>query len=122
MADTSSIPAFSTLVRDELPPRQDGYRFDPLTRQRPSRYEELLRWLAEQPLVPPALGLATGIALDSAWSIPFALCLPLLVAAGVAIARLRNQDGPRHLAVAMSALCIGALLHDLTYRRWPADC
>ena len=78
-------------------------------------------WLAGEPLVPPALGLVLGILLDNAWGIPFAAAGGLFLGAGGVIAWARQRDGLRHLAIALAALAVGAALHDVSFRHWPAD-
>ncbi len=86
-----------------------------------SRTDELLTWLAGQPLVPPAVGMVAGIGLDAAWHVPVAAGAATFIAAGAVVLRFRGHEGYRHLAVAVAALAVGAALHDLSFRRFAAD-
>ncbi len=105
-----------------LPPGQrDGYEDDPLARPLPTRTDVMLEWLAGQPLVPPAIGLVIGIVIDASWAVPVPLAAFLFIAAGAAIVLFRTRDGLRHLALMLAALAVGAVLHDSSFRRWPAD-
>lgn len=83
------------------------------------RSEMVARWLAGEPLVPPAVGLAAGIFLDSIRPIPFFLCTALLLSAGAVLLRARRGELVRYGAVALAAVAVGAVLHDLDFRRWP---
>ncbi len=76
-------------------------------------------WLAREPLVPPAIGLCAGIALDAA--VPLALWLNAVVfaACGVLLLRVRLSALWRHLLVSVAAMAVGAALHDLAFRRVP---
>lgn len=87
----------------------------------PPRAQLLLAWLATAPLVPAALGLAGGIALNAAWAVPLWMAALLFIAAGAAIFGLPRHDGVRHLAIGLAALALGAALHAVEFRRWPAD-
>src|SRR5262245_24383224 len=109
MADVLSIA--------QAPPTDDR-RYDPLAQLSRSRREELLTWLAAQPLVPPTIGLVLGIALDSVSHLPFLLAVLVFILPPVAIIRYRSA-GARHVAIALAALAVGSMLHDLSYRRWP---
>jgi competence protein ComEC len=94
---------------------------DPLARALPSRREVMLEWLAGQPFVPPALGMAAGLWLDSAWHVPSLVAVLLFLLAGTALYCFTRGDGRRHLAMALAAVAVGAALHDAQFRRWPAD-
>ena len=93
----------------------------PYLRPLPSRREVLLKWLAAQPLVPPAVGMILGIILDSVMPVPCVVAVALFVLAGFALVRFRHVDGIGHLAVLLAALAVGAVRHDLGFRHWPAD-
>lgn len=87
----------------------------------PSRRELLLQWLAAQPLVPPAVGMILGIALDNRVHVPFVVAAVLFVLAGFALVRFRRSDGVGHVAVLLAAVAVGAVRHDLGFRHWPVD-
>jgi len=80
-----------------------------------------LEWLAGQPLVVPAVGMTSGIVLDACGPVPMAGTVGLFVLAGVLLARGRRHDSLCHLAILLAGLALGAALHDLSFRRWPAD-
>ncbi len=92
--------------------------FDPLAVPLPTRREVAWRWLSMQPLVPPAVGLAAGIWLDSVWRVPLAVGLSLFILSGLLLIPARHKDGLAHLAVMLAALAVGTCLHDLTFRHW----
>ncbi len=109
--------ALSTLP----PPAIDIDAADPLAESLPSRVQLLLEWLAGHPLVPPATGLAAGIALDAARAVPLWVASALFIVSGGMILFFRRSDGWRHFAIAIAALAVGAPLHDAAFRRWPAN-
>lgn len=78
-------------------------------------------WLAAQPLVPVAVGLILGIALDSRWPTPVLLAVGGFVVAGVLIAVARSNEMARAAALFLAALPVGAARHDLAVRHWPSD-
>ncbi len=92
--------------------------FDPLAFPLPTRREVAWRWLSLQPLVPPAVGLAAGIWLDSVWRIPLAVGLSLFILSGLLLIPARHKDGLGYLAVMLAASAVGMYLHDLTFRHW----
>ncbi len=78
-------------------------------------------WLAAQPLVPVAVGLILGIALDSRWPLPIFLVVALFALAGVATVLMRSNDLARPMLLLLAALSVGAARHDLAVRHWPSD-
>lgn len=86
-----------------------------------SRVDVLLTWLSAQPLVPAAVGLVVGILLDRVCPLPCVAAVLLFLSAGGVIAWARDREGIRHVAIALAALAIGAMLHDLSFRQWPTD-
>ncbi|NLX14219.1 MAG: ComEC/Rec2 family competence protein [Phycisphaerales bacterium] len=97
----------------------DRTGFDPLAVSLPSRREVAWRWLAMQPLVPPAVGLVAGIWLDSVWPIPWVIGLLLFVLSGLLLIPARQRGWLGHPATMLAALAVGTCLHDLSFRRWP---
>lgn len=84
-----------------------------------SRTETIAEWLAGQPLVPPAIGLAGGIALDAAWPVSWPVSAVLFVLSGVGLYFARGHCNRRHLLIATAAMCVGAVLHDASFRHIP---
>lgn len=71
------------------------------------------------PLLWPAIGLMAGISLDNLVAIPRFVCLGMLVVAG--LLWLRRNGVWVVAAVVMAAAALGAVRHDLAFRRWPAS-
>src|SRR5438046_894757 len=94
---------------------------DPLVRRLPSRAEVLLHWLAGQPLVVPAVGLAVGIAIDAACAPPFIAAVGLFLIASILLFFPRGHESLHHVAVFIAAIAVGAPLHDLAFRRLPRN-
>lgn len=67
------------------------------------------------------LGLMAGIALDAVWPVPLAMAVSVFLGAGVVVFAGRRGDERRHLAILAAAVAVGALLHDVSFRHWPAD-
>lgn len=86
-----------------------------------TRRQDLLEWLNAQPLVPPAVGLVVGIWLDSAWAMPVWLDVGLFVIAGGLLLAARRRRWILHVALVLACLAMGASLHDLHFRRQPAN-
>lgn len=86
----------------------------------PSRRLMLREWLAVQPLVPPALGLVLGIALDAYWRVPFPAACLVFMAGGLVVVLARRSDLVRFAALMIAGVAVGVMLHDLHYRHWPA--
>lgn len=83
---------------------------------------ELIRlWLAAQPLVVPAVGMASGIALDAAWALPAFISIALLAGGLILIIRSQGRPLVGHLGVFLTALAAGAPLHDRAFRRVTHD-
>lgn len=72
-------------------------------------------------MVASAIGLVAGIWLDAAWAIPLWLGIGLFVLAGAATVGSRRKGLLAHIALAMAATAVGAVLHDLHFRRQPAN-
>jgi len=96
-------------------------RLPGLIDRRPTRTTTLLEWLTGHPLVPSAVGIMAGISVDARMALPFYLLVLLFILAAGAIFQFRRADGLRHLAIGIAAFALGALLHDLSFRRWPQD-
>lgn len=78
---------------------------------------------SNSPLVPVAVGLAAGIALDSAFCAPpYAALLPILCAAILILLGLRHRrPAISALAVALAATSVGMLRHAIADRYLPAN-
>lgn len=87
----------------------------------PGRRQVADQWLAGQPLLIPAVALAAGIALDSASAIPWWAAVGVFLSGGVILYIFRHKQWGGYLAVALAALAVGALRHDLAFRHWPVD-
>ncbi len=72
------------------------------------------------PLLLPAIGFVTGIALDNLIVVPRIVCVGMLAVAGLFWLRRRNRVW-LGAAVALAAAGLGAARHDLAFRRWPAN-
>ncbi len=80
----------------------------------------LAGWLALRPLLPVAVGLATGIAIDASVRVPTPLCIVGYLLAGAGLWRSRGSWAG-WAAVLAGACFAGAGLHDAAYRFWPRD-
>ncbi len=80
-----------------------------------------MRRLGPAPLVPVALGLVAGIGLDATRHVPLAWVAVGLVGAAACLIVGRRWGPVRWAAVAMAAASLGAVRHDLAFRRVASD-
>jgi len=99
----------------------DNFKPDLLSRSLPGRKAIMMQWLHARPLIPPALGLVIGIIIDNAWCVPAGFALAAFLLAGGVIAFARKSELICYMAVALAAAASGVVLHDYSYRRWPAN-
>lgn len=86
-----------------------------------TRRDLLAEWLAGEPMVPPAVGLMAGIALDAAWGPILPLALVVFATAGGLLVFCRGRVLVRHAAVMLGFAAAGAAHHDLAFRHVAAN-
>jgi competence protein ComEC len=102
----------------------DGFEATPGDRtvvDRRPRSEIVNSFLTANPLVAPALGMVAGIWIDSAQPVPVWLAVGAFILAGGMIRFVRRSGLEAHIVLLLAAAAVGAVLHDLSFRRWPAD-
>ncbi|NLE60839.1 MAG: hypothetical protein GX616_21035, partial [Planctomycetes bacterium] len=86
-----------------------------------SRRAELAIWLNDQPLVLPAIAMVVGISLDAVWSVPGWLSIALFLSGGGLLLAASRYRWLSYLVLPLAAFSTGAVVHDLHFRRQPAN-
>jgi len=77
-------------------------------------------WLVANPLVAPALGMTAGIFFDAWHAVGVGIACLVFAAAGLLVWRSTRWHLAGPLGLFIAAAATGTVLHDLSFRRWPA--